>query len=266
MTLVSNQGRLLLALAAVLLTAVCRAGTLEQVLERGTLRVGVALFVPWAMKGQDGKLRGFEIDVANQLAADMGVKPQINLFEWDKLLPALEQDKIDIIAAGMGITPGRALRANFSVPYATSGISMATNLPRTKNIKKLEELNQAGTIVAVVAGTVSEKLANKLFDKTTIKAFVTSEEASQAVIKGDVHAYVESTPIPRFIALDHPNVVDVPVSKPLLIYKAAFAIHKGDADFVNFLNAWVVAREADTWLSTTHEYWFDSLQWREKTR
>jgi len=48
--------------------------TLEQVLRRGVLRVGMSTFVPWAMKDKTGKLIGFEIDVATRLAKDMGVK------------------------------------------------------------------------------------------------------------------------------------------------------------------------------------------------
>jgi polar amino acid transport system substrate-binding protein len=45
-----------------------------------------------------------------------------------------------------------------------------------------------------------------------------------------------------------------------------FAVNKGDPDFLAFLNAWIQAREADTWLPTTAGYWFKSLRWRERVR
>ena len=48
--------------------------TIEQVQQRGVLRVGMSTFVPWAMKDKTGNLIGFEIDVAKRLAQDMGVK------------------------------------------------------------------------------------------------------------------------------------------------------------------------------------------------
>jgi len=48
--------------------------TVEKVLQRGVLKVGMSTFVPWAMKDKTGKLIGFEIDVARRLAKDMGVK------------------------------------------------------------------------------------------------------------------------------------------------------------------------------------------------
>jgi polar amino acid transport system substrate-binding protein len=54
----------------------------------------------------------------------------------------------------------------------------------------------------------------------------------------------------------------VPIKKPLVATREAFAVRRGDNDFVNFLNAWVVARDADAWLTSTRKYWFESLNWQ----
>ena len=45
---------------------------------------------------------------------------------------------------------------------------------------------------------------------------------------------------------------------------AAFAVAKGDPDFLAFLNAWITAREADTWLDTRRAHWFESVRWRQR--
>ena len=234
----------------------------NKIRERGVLRVGISPFTPWAFKDKDGKLVGFEIDVAKKLAKDMGVTPKFISYDWEKLIPALNEGKIDIISAGMAITPQRALNVNFSSPYAISGISLATHIKGTKHIKSVRELNHRSMKIGVVSETVSEELAKRIFSKASVIAFKKSKEAEDAIVTGKIHAYLEAKPIPRFIALDHPKQVDVPLSKPLLATKAGFAINKGDPDFLNFLNSWVVAREADTWLSSTHDYWFKSLQWK----
>lgn len=258
--------RVVLALSLLILGALVslaiQARTLDEVLESGKLRVAVSLFTPWTLKGKDGELQGFEIEVTKRLANDMGVKPEFEVFQWDDVLPALEQGKVDIVVAGMAITPQRALRVNFSQPYASSGIDLATHTERTSHITKLEELNTKDIVVASVAGTLSAKLTKELFENAKLKSFATSDEAKQALVEGKVHAYVAASPLPRFVALEHPDTVDVPLSKPLLVYKAGFAVRKGDPDFVNFLNSWIIAREADTWLPTTHKYWFESLRWR----
>ena len=103
------------------------ASTLEQVLQRGALRVGFSTFVPWAMKSKNGDFIGFEIDVARELAKDMGVEPQFVPTKWDGILPALLTGKFDIIIGGMGVLPERNLKANFSIPYEYSGMSIVAN-------------------------------------------------------------------------------------------------------------------------------------------
>ena len=103
-------------------------GTLQSVLENGTLRVGVSLFTPWTLKTKNGDIVGFEIDVAKQLAKDLGVKPEFHVLDWEKIIPNLLNRKIDIIIAGIVITPQRALKVNFSQPYDSSGVSLATNI------------------------------------------------------------------------------------------------------------------------------------------
>jgi len=239
-------------------------GTLKSVLENGTLRVGVSLFTPWTLKTKKGELVGFEIDVAKQLAKDLGVKPEFHVFEWEHIVPALLKRKMDIIVAGMVITPQRALKVNFSQPYASSGVGLVTNVALTKNFTGLKNLNGPNIVITAVKDTVSDELARRVFSKATIKTFTSSQEAIQAVTNGKVHGYVELNPIPTFAVLDHPGIVDEPLSQPLLSTKAGFAVNKGDPDFINFLNAWIISHEADTWLASAHKYWFDSLDWQKE--
>lgn len=236
----------------------------QNILNTGKLRVGVALFTPWVFKDKNGDLAGFEIDVAEKLARDMNLQPQFSSYDWKELMPALMEGKIDIIIAGMAITPQRALKINFSQPYATAGINIATNIALTKEVDGLDELNQAEMKIGVVSETVSEDLAEKIFDKASLVKYKTSKQAAKDLVEEKIHVYMESKPIPHFIALENPGKVDVPLSRPLLITKAGFAIQKGDPDFLNFLNSWIIARESDTWLISTHDYWFKSLKWRKK--
>jgi len=251
------------SIAAAETASMSQSGTLNSVLKNGTLRVGVSLFTPWTLKTKKGKLVGFEIDVAKQLAKDLGVKPEFHVFEWENIVPALLKREMDIIVAGMVITPQRALKVNFSQPYASSGVGLVTNVALTKNFTGLKNLNSPQIVITAVKDTVSDELARRVFSKATIKTFASSQEAIQAVTTGKVHGYVELNPIPTFVVLDHRGIVDEPLSQPLLITKAGFAVNKGDPDFMNFLNAWIISHEADTWLAATHTYWFDTLDWQK---
>ena len=251
------------SLAAADTAAISQPGTLEHVLKSGILRVGVSLFTPWTVQTKTGELVGYEIDVAKQLAKDLGVKLELHVFEWKNIVPALLKRKMDIIAAGMVITPQRALKVNFSQPYAASGVGLVTNVALTKTFTGLNNLNTSNIVMSVVKDTVSEALVRRVFSNATIKTFTSSQEAIQAVTTGKVHGYVELNPIPTFAVLEHPGILDEPLSKPLLTTQAGFAVKKGDPDFINFLNAWIISHKANTWLSSTHAYWFDSLAWQQ---
>jgi polar amino acid transport system substrate-binding protein len=240
------------------------ARDLQDVLNTGTLRVGVTLFAPWAARGADGELVGFEVDVAKQLAADMGVAAQLIPYDIERLVPALESGEIDLIAAGLTITPERALHVNFSQPYAESGIGLATHVERTANVADVTALDSETFAIAAVEGSVGVELARRLWPRATLRLFPSVETASEALLAGEVHGYVEDEPVPTFLSLENPGIVDVPMGRPLLASRAGFAVNKGDPDFLAFLNAWITAREADTWLPTTASYWFESLRWRER--
>ncbi|MBC8285004.1 MAG: transporter substrate-binding domain-containing protein, partial [Nitrospinae bacterium] len=147
----------------------------QSILQTGKLRVGVALFTPWVFKDNNGNLAGFEIDVAKKLAKDMNLKPKFVSYDWNELIPALMGGEIDIIVAGMAITPQRALKIIFSQPYATAGINIATNLSLTKDVEGLDELNQSKIKIGVVSETVSEDLAGQIFERASLVKYKTSK-------------------------------------------------------------------------------------------
>lgn len=250
-------------LVFVFLSKSVNADAFNDIVKSGVLRVGVSLFEPWAFKDDQGDLNGFEIQMAKQLARDLGVKPKFSIIEWPELINSLESKKIDIIISGMAITPGRALRVNFSNPYASAGIDLAASLMKTKHIESLDELNDPEIIIGVVSNTVPEQIVKKLFSQANLKSFNTHEEVKKAILSGELHVWIDSTPIPRYLALEHPDKVDTPLSEPLVSYKAAMAINKNEQELLNYLNAWVTARDADGWISSRHKFWFKSLDWKQ---
>ena len=249
---------LLLVLA---IAPLAQADVLNEILKRGTIRVGVAEYAPWTIKTQSGELMGFEVDVARKIATDMKVKPEFTIYKWEKIIPALQLGEIDVIAAGMAITPDRALLVNFSQPLATSGISLATNTNRTQNITSLDQLNDERVVITTVADTLAFDVARTFFDKARIKTYPSNGPAESDILNDRAHVYVASVPEVNFFALRNPRKVDVPIKEPLMASSEALAVKKGEQELLNFLNAWVVARTTDKWLGTTREYWFNTIEW-----
>lgn len=266
MNMINSIGRLFkltVALTVMLISNAASADVLQEIVKSGKLRVGVSLFVPWTMQDNNGQLSGFEIDVANKIALDMGVEAELKVYEWNSIIDALNTGEIDMIAGGMAITPARALKVNFSRPYAESGIKLIANTAKTRNIEGMDHANQPEIEFGVVEASASNELATRLFDKATIKTFKTGDEVAKALLAGELHAALGSTPQPELLAQMHPDTLDLPLDEPLVTYKAGLAVSKGEQEWLNFLNAWVTARNADSWLEATHAYWFESLAWRK---
>lgn len=238
-----------------------QADVLEDILERGSVRVGVSEFVPWTMKTNEGELIGFEIDVAKKIAKDMGVEIEFLVYDWADIIDALNEGDIDLIAGGMAITPARALQLNFTLPTAVSGLGIATNTEMTKDIKSFAELNNPGIIVATVAETHAATQAEMFFNQANVNTFRTVDQAEEQVIKGRAHVYFAGMSEVNYLARKHADIVDVPVNEPLLAQSEALAVKKGEQEWLNFLNSWVTARQTDRWLPTTRDYWFDSMTW-----
>ena len=239
-------------------------GVLNSIQKKGEITVGVSILPPWVMKNKQGEFIGFEIDIANQLARDMGVKVKFKQYQWNEMIPALSKGEVDIIASGLSITPKRALQVSFSSPYSSSGYSLVSNLSLTKDFTSIKDLNDEKIFITAVKGTVSADLATKVFPKAKLDIRKTAKEATSAVVNGTVHAFISSSPVPEFVSLKHPDDVDLPLKKPLLTTKEAFAVRKNNQEMLNFLNAWITAHDADGWIKSSHKYWFNSLKWQRQ--
>ncbi|WP_223144614.1 transporter substrate-binding domain-containing protein [Deferribacter autotrophicus] len=238
-------------------------GTLDKILKRGVLKVGMSTFVPWAMYDKKGRLVGFEIDVAKRLAKDMGVKVQFVPTKWSGIIPALLTGKFDIIIGGMSITPQRALKVNFSIPYDYSGMSIVANKTKAKGFNSLKYFNKKGVIIAVRIGTTAEVAAKKYMPNATIKLFDDESQAIQELLLGRAHAVVASAPMPAFQAIKHSDRLFLPIKDTFTKEPIGFAIRKGDSDFLNFLNSWITYVKAEGFLKERKHYWFYTRDWEK---
>lgn len=244
---------------------VAAEGVLTDIQKRGTLRVGMATFVPWAMRDKEGNLIGFEIDVAKKVAADMGVEVEFVPTAWSGIIPALIAKKFDVIIGGMSITPQRNLTVNFTQPYAHSGQQMASNIELAGDFTSMDDYNDSSVTISCRRGATPCNFAQKRFPKAILRRFDDDAQAFQEVVNGNAHATISSAPKPRFWADGYPDKVFVANDgKNLSRGDEAFALRKGDADAVNFFSNWILVNTSNGWLEETHAYWFeDQSAWKD---
>ncbi|NOR36334.1 MAG: transporter substrate-binding domain-containing protein [Woeseiaceae bacterium] len=255
-----------LLLLAVLVSPLAQADAMDDILKRGTLRVGIAEFVPWAMPAKNGGYVGHDVDLGNKIAKDMDVRAEFKVYEWKDIIPALEAGEVDMIAGGIVITPQRALRITFTQPVALSGAGMATNTHMTRDVENLEELNDPDIVIATVTDTFSEGVARSIFDKAEIHSHSNKDDAEKEILEGRAHAYISSLPAVQFLVVSNSDAIDLPLSEPIVGWAEALAVQKGEQELLNFLNAWITAHEADRWLDATREYWFESRDWTQEVK
>lgn len=239
---------------------------LEQVMKRGVLRVGMSTFVPWAMQDKAGNFIGFEIDVANRLAQEMGVQAEFIPTKWSGIIPALLTGKFDIIIGGMGIRPERNLKVNFSIPYDYTGMSLVAHRKPAAGFKKLGDFNQANVSIAARTGTTAAAAVKQWMPKAKLHLFDDESQAIQELLLGRVHAVVASAPLPAFQAIANPDKLFMPLSGDFTREPIGFAIRKGDPDSLNFLDNWIRVAEAEGWLKERKRYWFETKDWEKRIK
>lgn len=167
-------------------------------------------YAPWNFTNAEGKLDGFEIDLANDLCARMKIKCTIIAQNWDGLIPSLTVGKFDVIMAGMFITPKRLETIDFTQPYAVdpAGFAVAKNSELGKlgvsNEKfKLDDEASAkaaidklkpmlkGKIVGVQSGTQILAFLKKYFgDTVEIREYKTTEQHDLDLAAGRIDAII----------------------------------------------------------------------------
>lgn len=235
---------------------------IEQIIHRGTLRVGMDIFVPWAMKNKKGELIGLEIDVARRLAEDMGVKVQFVPTRWSGIIPALIADKFDVIIGGMSVTPKRNLKINFTRPYYYSSQGLLANIKMTRGFT-LKDFNRPGVTLAARLGSTAALAAKKNFPLAKLRLFDDEPSAVQEVRNGRVHAMVGSQPLPAQMAADNPGLLKA-YPEQLLKEPICFGVRKGDVDALNFFNNWIEIQHSRGWVRQRYAYWFESTAWKKE--
>src|SRR6056297_133528 len=239
--------------------------TLEQVIKNKRLRVGFSTFVPWAMKDKTGGFTGFEIEVARQLAQDMEVELELAPTRWSGIIPALLTGKFDIIIGGMGITPARNLKVNFSDPYEFSGMSLVANQKLAAGRSGLGAFNDPELTVVARIGTTAAAAAKKHLPDAQLRLFDDEGQALQEVLNNRAAAMVSSQPFPEFQTIKYPGKLFLPLAGQTFTKEPiGFAVRKGDPDFLNYLNNWIRVRNADGWLQERHSYWFTTQDWKSQ--
>jgi len=236
---------------------------IEEIKKRGAIKIGLSIFKPWSMRDKNGELIGFELDVGNKLAEDMGVEAEFIPTAWDGIIPALVSGKFDVIISGMTTTPQRNLTINFTDPYAYSGLTILANTKMTEGMS-LEDYNSPDITFTARRGATPAALIAEMFPEAELLLFDEDGASTQEVLNGKAHATMASEPTPSNEARRYPDVLNVPFDTAFSATGESFGMRKGDPDALNFFNNWININTRNGWLKSRNDYWFRGDDWADE--
>lgn len=157
----------------------------------GKLRVGVdTAFVPFEFKGPDGKYTGFDVDLWDAIARQIGVEYDLIPMDFNGLIPGVTTGNLDVILGAITIKSKREEAIDFSHPYFRAGLKVMVGTGNT-DIKNPDDLK--GKVVAVKTGTVAADYAKTLGAKD-LRQFPNIDQAYMEVVTGGAEAAIHDTP------------------------------------------------------------------------
>jgi polar amino acid transport system substrate-binding protein len=240
------------------------ADTLDKVKKAGTLTVGTeAAYVPYEFV-KDGKIVGYDVDIADQLVPGINVKAQFIDTAWNGIIPALYAGKFDCIISGMTMTKERAEKVLFTQPYADASLMILVRADESR-IKTAEDLS--GKIIGVQLGSAAAGIIKDFEAKlkaggkpgySDVKQYEHYPEAYQDLLNKRTDAVVNSRSTLMVLMRDAPGkfkmlpgVSDIPA-----FYGMAF--RKEDVALRDFFNNGLTGMKKDGSLAKLQEKWFGS--------
>jgi len=196
-----NLFRHFLRIAALGLAFAASAGhaeLLDDVKARGTLRVGLeGTYPPFNYKDEQGKLAGFDVEIAQALAERMGLKAEFTPTEWSGILAGLQAGKYDVIVNQVAATDKRRETFDFSDPYVLSQAQFIVRANETRPFASTSDLK--GRTIGVGQGSNYADLAKGIAG-ATVKVYPGATEYLQDLATGRIDCALNDTLLIPYLA------------------------------------------------------------------
>ena len=251
------------AAVSAIAASAAQADVMDDILQRGVLRVGVQTQgEPVSFINKNGERTGLAIDIVKMMAADMNVKLELQDYDWKGLIPALLADKFDIIAADMTPTPQRTTQLLFSRPFFYQDtIAFVT---KDSPYKTWQDLNVSGKNVGGVQGGTYVTTIKDYLPEATVKEFASGPATAQAVSSGRIDGAISS--IANVAAyesgFDNLRALDGVITREPL----ALATRKENIMLKFWMDNWVELKTADRKLDKMVDYWWTTTAWEKDNK
>ena len=238
---------------------------LDRILKRGELIVGTAANMPpLNMKTKEGEIIGLEVDLAEDMAAAMGVKLKMKDMAFGNLLGALEAGDVDMVLSGMTITPKRNLRVAFVGPYQVSGKCLLTKEESLASVEHPSEINVADITLTALQGSTSEAYVTKGIPNAKFMPAKNYDEALFFVLQDKADALVADYHMCVVSVLRYPDTPLISVLSLLSYEPLGVALPANDPLLINWVENLFHRAEETGRLEALKQLWFENTFWFSK--
>jgi polar amino acid transport system substrate-binding protein len=222
----------------------------------GKLVVGLDVYPPWADLDEGDQWIGFDVEVLENVAEELGVEFEGKAVIWESIIPSLLSKDIDVIASALSITPARSEEVLYSISYYEVTLAFVV---RAGEVDQYYAANDfIGKNVGAQAGTTGWDLAQLLYtDSTTISDFPSTPDLLLALEGGIIDVAIFDTPTARYYADLEPTKFAVTFTHPTHGYPDyyAYAVRPEDGDLAKVINTVIVQMMESGELYTLMDTW-----------
>jgi polar amino acid transport system substrate-binding protein len=218
-------------LLAVLLAISCANALAEGI------KVGVSADYPPLIYKQDGRIVGIEADNAKAVGDVLGQEMHLVEMPFEELIPALQAGKIDVIMAGLSITPERGKQVTFTEPYMEIGQMAIMSTQKAGQFSQPWSIYQEGVRIGVEPGTTGAAFAKEELKDAVVSFYANSAEAFAGLRADKIDLYIHDAPTSWQLATSSNNSDLISLYKPLTNEQLAWAVRKDDPALAEALNS-----------------------------
>ncbi|HEY9280979.1 MAG TPA: ectoine/hydroxyectoine ABC transporter substrate-binding protein EhuB [Eoetvoesiella sp.] len=264
-----------LALVAVLTcggTGLASAASLQQIKEKGVVRIAVANEIPYGYMDMSGQAKGAGPDVATQIMKQLGVKK----IEWSttsfgSLIPGLKANRFDMVAAEMAILPQRCQEVLFSEPNSSYGEGLLVADGNPENLHSYESFAASEKKIAIMAGADQLEMLQALgISHSRMVTISNNADAISTVSTGRASAYAATSLTVSELAGKSDkveaaeNFTDPVINGEPIRSWGGFAFAQGSEDFRDAVNTELAKfKQTPEWPKTLSRYGFTETDLKE---
>ena len=229
---------------------------LQDVLNGGVLKVGTTGdWNPMSVRDPaSNSYKGYDIDVMEALAADLGVELEFVPTDWKTLVNGVVAGKYHLTGSA-SISPARMKVAGYSDSYLTVVILPFTTQDKADRFSDWADIDKAEVTVATTLGTTFEKYVKEWFPNATVKVVEAPARGYQEVLAGRADVFVTSNIEGATLMEKFPNVTRVTVSQARAPSPIAMLLPQADQVWINYVNNWIKIKKLEGFFQQTAVKW-----------